>query len=103
MPGRRSAACRLPAISVRSPAFDKLAHQPRRRSAVAAALYLRVDDTAFVIDGTPEIYPHTGRTTISSNAIGCSAEGDTREAPCARSAVKGRRTSYTNGGTSEGA
>jgi hypothetical protein len=67
MPGRRSAACRLPAISVRSPAFDKLAHQPRRRSAVAAALYLRVDDTAFVIGGTPEIHPHTGRTTISSN------------------------------------
>jgi hypothetical protein len=39
---------------------EKLAHQPQRRSGVAAALNQHVENLAFVIDGTPEIHPLAG-------------------------------------------
>jgi len=39
---------------------EKLAHQPERRPAVAAALHQHVEDLAFVVDGTPEIHPLAG-------------------------------------------
>src|SRR6266481_8953768 len=39
---------------------EKLAHQPQRRPAVAAALHQHVEDLAFVVDGTPEIHSLAG-------------------------------------------
>ena len=39
---------------------EKLAHQPQRRPAVAAALDQHVEDLAFVVDGTPEVHPLAG-------------------------------------------
>jgi hypothetical protein len=39
---------------------EKLAHQPQRRPAVAAALHQHVQDLAFVVNGTPEIHPLAG-------------------------------------------
>src|SRR6516162_2413330 len=40
--------------------FEKLAHQPQRRPAVAAALNQHVEHLALVIDGSPEIHPLAG-------------------------------------------
>ena len=40
--------------------FEKLAHQPQRRPAVAATLDQHVEDLALVIDGTPEVHPLAG-------------------------------------------
>src|SRR6516164_9623022 len=39
---------------------EKLAYEPKRRPAVAAALHQHVEDLAFVVDGTPEIHPLAG-------------------------------------------
>jgi hypothetical protein len=39
---------------------EQFAHQPQRRPAVAPTLYQHVEDFPLVIDGTPEIHPHTG-------------------------------------------
>jgi multiple sugar transport system substrate-binding protein len=40
--------------------LEKLAHQPQRRPAVAAALNQHVEHLALVIDGSPEIHPLAG-------------------------------------------
>jgi len=50
----------VPAISVQTLASEKLAHQPQRCPAVAAALDQHVEDFAFVVDGAPEIHPRAG-------------------------------------------
>ncbi len=39
---------------------EKLAHQPQRRPAVAAALDQHVEDLALVIDGPPEVHSLAG-------------------------------------------
>ena len=40
--------------------LEQLAHQPQRRSAVAATLYQHVEDLALVVDGTPEVHSLAG-------------------------------------------
>ena len=40
--------------------FEKLSHQPQRRSSVAPALNQDVEDLAFMVDSTPEIHAYTG-------------------------------------------
>jgi hypothetical protein len=40
--------------------LEKLAHQPQRGPAVAAALQQHVEDLALVVDGAPQIHPPAG-------------------------------------------
>src|ERR1700741_299507 len=63
MPKRRAVGAQLVGyqkLRRKSLLSEQLAHQPQGRMGVAPALNQHVEDLAFVVNGTPEVYPLAG-------------------------------------------